>query len=151
MWSPFVIPLQRFGFIRQFNKLLLSAMLKFYMKRLGVKQEILWTYNPLTVYLLSLKGFDKVIYHCVDDIKSQPGMPVNIIEKAEQDLVKNHTLFLLCHRSWLKREVCGIPIRTIFPTLLILNIFLKLVMRQPVSLMIWRKYRLPHRFYWGNQ
>ena len=94
VWSPFVIPLQRFGFIRQFNKLLLSAMLKFYMKRLGVKQEILWTYNPLTVYLLSLKGFDKVIYHCVDDIKSQPGMPVNIIEKSEQDLVKkSHLVF----------------------------------------------------------
>lgn len=94
VWSPFVIPLQRFGFIRQFNKLLLSAMLKFYMKRLGVKQEILWTYNPLTVYLLSLKGFDKVVYHCVDDIKSQPGMPVNIIEKSEQDLVKkSHLVF----------------------------------------------------------
>ncbi|MBI2471297.1 MAG: glycosyltransferase, partial [Planctomycetes bacterium] len=94
VWSPFVIPLQRYSFIRRFNRFLLSAMLKFYTKKIGIKQEILWTYNPLTVRLLNIKGFKKIIYHCVDDIKAQPGMPVNIFEQAEKNLVKkSHIVF----------------------------------------------------------
>ena len=41
VWSPFVIPLQRFSFIRQFNKLLLSTMLKFSMKRLELSRNLM--------------------------------------------------------------------------------------------------------------
>ncbi|HHT9137180.1 MAG TPA: glycosyltransferase [Candidatus Wunengus sp. YC60] len=94
VWSPFVVPLQRYSFIRRFNRFLMSAMLKFYINKMGIKQEILWTYNPLTVRLLNIKGFKKIIYHCVDDIKAQPGMPVNIFEQAEKDLVeRSHIVF----------------------------------------------------------
>ena len=94
VWSPFVVPLQRYSFIRRFNRFLMSAMLKFYINKMGIKQEILWTYNPLTVRFLNIKGFKKIIYHCVDDIKAQPGMPVNIFEQAEKDLVeRSHIVF----------------------------------------------------------
>jgi len=88
VWSPFVIPFQKYSFIRRFNRFLLSAMLKFYVNKIGIKQEILWTYNPLTVHLLNIKGFKKIIYHCVDDIKAQPGMAAKIFEQTEKDLVE---------------------------------------------------------------
>ena len=94
VWSPFVIPLQKYGLIRRLNRFLLSAMLKFYVRKTGIKQEILWTYNPLTVHLLNIKGFKKIIYHCVDDIKAQPGMAAKIFEQAEKDLVeRSHIVF----------------------------------------------------------
>ena len=94
VWSPFVVPFQKYSFIRRFNRFLLSSMLKFYMNKTGIKREILWTYNPLTTYLLNIRGFKKIVYHCVDDIKAQPGMPANIFEHAEKDLVeRSHIVF----------------------------------------------------------
>ena len=94
VWSPFVVPFQKYSFIRRFNKFLLSSMLKFHMNKTGIKREILWTYNPLTTYLLNIRGFKKIVYHCVDDIKAQPGMPANIFEHAEKDLVeRSHIVF----------------------------------------------------------
>ena len=94
VWSPFVVPFQKYSLIRRFNRFLLSSMLKFHMNKAGIKREILWTYNPLTTYLLNIRGFKKIVYHCVDDIKAQPGMPANIFEHAEKDLVeRSHIVF----------------------------------------------------------
>lgn len=94
VWSPFVIPLQKYSLVRRLNRFLLSAMLKFSLRKTGIKQEILWTYNPLTIRLLNVQGFKKIIYHCVDDIKAQPGMPANIFEQAEKELVQRaHLVF----------------------------------------------------------
>lgn len=94
VWSPFVVPFQKYSFIRRFNRFLLSSLLKFHMNKTGIKREILWTYNPLTTYLLNIRGFKKIVYHCVDDIKAQPGMPANIFEHAEKDLVeRSHIVF----------------------------------------------------------
>lgn len=92
VWSPFVIPFQGYSFVRSLNRFLLSATLRLYMRRMGLSDEILWTYNPLTVNLLPLKGFKKVIYHCVDEIKAQPGMPADILERAEAELIKRADL-----------------------------------------------------------
>lgn len=86
VWSPLAIPFQGDSLIRRLNQFLLTAMLRLYTSKIGIRREILWTYNPLTVNLLPLKGFKKVIYHCVDDIKAQPGMPIDILENAERDL-----------------------------------------------------------------
>ena len=94
VWSPFVVPFQKYSFIRRFNRFLLSSLLEFHMNKTGIKREILWTYNPLTTYLLNIRGFKKIVYHCVDDIKAQPGMPANIFEHAEKDLVeRSHIVF----------------------------------------------------------
>jgi len=94
VWSPFVIPLQKYSLVRRLNRFLLSAMLKFSLRKTGIRQEILWTYNPLTIRLLNVQRFKKIIYHCVDDIKAQPGMPANIFEQAEKELVQRaHLVF----------------------------------------------------------
>lgn len=88
VWSPFVIPLQRFALVRSLNKLLLVGMLSFHLRKIGLARELLWTYNPMTTDLLSLAGYRTIVYHCVDDIKAQPGMPVKILTKAEKELVE---------------------------------------------------------------
>jgi glycosyltransferase involved in cell wall biosynthesis len=88
VWSPFVVPFQKSAAVRRLNRFLLSQMLKFYVAKIGLRREILWTYNPMTVHLLNLNGFDMIVYHCVDEIKVQPGMPKDILTEAEQQLAK---------------------------------------------------------------
>jgi len=87
VWSPAVIPLHRNTIARWINRALLSLGLKFWLGMLGIRRKVLWTYNPMTSQLLSLASFETIIYHCVDDVKVQPGMPREEIERSESELV----------------------------------------------------------------
>jgi glycosyltransferase involved in cell wall biosynthesis len=92
VWSPVVIPLQQFAVVRRINKTLLSAGLFAWCARLRIRRHLLWTYNPMTTRLFPTGDFDKVVYHCVDEIKAQPGMPSQTIEEAEALLLKTADL-----------------------------------------------------------
>lgn len=86
VWSPVVLPWHSNGLIRAFNRVLFSVSLSRWLKKLGMKREWLWTYNPLTSEFLGLQSFQTSIYHCVDEIKAQPGMPVKTLEVSERRL-----------------------------------------------------------------
>ncbi|TCW00207.1 glycosyltransferase [Biostraticola tofi] len=87
VWSPITLPWNNYKLVRQFNRIFLKLAITFWSKKLSLLNPWLWTYNPLTTEFIDLKKYNKVIYHCVDEIKAQPGMPVNILERAEKDLV----------------------------------------------------------------
>lgn len=86
VWSPFVIPFQRYAWVRGLNRRLLDWGLRFWMWRLHLKPELFWTYNPMTTRLFRDEQFACRVYHCVDEIKAQPGMPSEEIERAELEL-----------------------------------------------------------------
>lgn len=88
VWSPLVVPLQRFGFVRALNRGLIAAGLWGWSRWLGLRPRMLWTYNPMTTRFVRLERYERTVYHCVDDIKAQPGMPVEEIEAAENELVR---------------------------------------------------------------
>jgi glycosyltransferase involved in cell wall biosynthesis len=88
VWSPLVVPLQKYAAVRALNRGLIRLGLAIWSAHLGLKPEWLWTYNPMTVRFVSLKRFARTIYHCVDEIKAQPGMPVAEIEVAERQLMQ---------------------------------------------------------------
>lgn len=83
VWSPLVIPLQRFQAVREVNRILLRAGIGFWTWRKSLRVRILWSYSPLTADLYDVSAFDTVVYHAVDDIKAQPGMPVEVIADGE--------------------------------------------------------------------
>lgn len=87
VWSPLVVPLQHFAVIRVINRHLLHIWLGIWLKKLRFERPLLWTYSPLTFQLLVRTAFRKVVYHSVDDIAEQPGMPKRAIRSAESDLV----------------------------------------------------------------
>jgi glycosyltransferase involved in cell wall biosynthesis len=87
VWSPLVVPLQRFALVRGLNQLLVRGGLKLWSMVLGLKPTLLWTYNPMTVRFVKLASYPHTVYHCVDEIKAQPGMPVQEIERAEGELM----------------------------------------------------------------
>jgi len=88
VWSPLVVPLQKYALVRALNRRLLAIGLRIWCYRLGLKLDMLWTYNPMTVRFLDPAKFRYTVYHCVDEIKAQPGMPVQEIEIAERQLMK---------------------------------------------------------------
>jgi glycosyltransferase involved in cell wall biosynthesis len=88
VWSPLVIPFQRFALIRKLNKALISIGLRFCMWYLGLRPQLFWTYNPMTLGLINVNAFECLIYHCVDEIKAQPGMPAEEIDCSENELVR---------------------------------------------------------------
>lgn len=87
VWSPLVIPLQRYAVVRWLNKQLLSAGVRFWQWKLGLRPDVFWTYNPMTLSFFDTARYAQLVYHCVDEIKAQPGMPVEQIAEAEDALV----------------------------------------------------------------
>jgi glycosyltransferase involved in cell wall biosynthesis len=87
--SPLVIPFFRgSSFIKLFNETVLRLVIERFLrqKKLNRKNSIVWSYHPYAINFLpqSYKN-STVIYHCVDDIASVPG--VNSIEFNKQELV----------------------------------------------------------------
>jgi glycosyltransferase involved in cell wall biosynthesis len=87
VWSPLALPFPDNAVARQLTSWWLQGWLAFFLQRLGFRRDILWTYNPLTTRLLNLRRFKKVVYHCVDAIEAQPGMPTELLKEAEKELV----------------------------------------------------------------
>ena len=88
VWSPPVLPGGHSGRALCFNRRLLQAGLELVCRWLGFTNPILWTYNPLTSLYLDPEGFAGSVYHCVDRIQDQPGMPVARIEASEAGVVE---------------------------------------------------------------
>ena len=107
VWSPPVLPGGHSGRALRLNRRLLQGGLEFVCRWLGFTNPILWTYNPLTSRYLDPEGFAGSVYHCVDRIQDQPGMPVARIEASEKALSKAVDVVFVTspqlqvsHRQW---------------------------------------------------
>lgn len=87
VWSPLILPFHRYSWVVRLNRLLLRMGLSRCLASTGMKPELCWTYNPKTHQLIDLDRFTRVIFHCVDEIKAQPDMPVAELERAEREMV----------------------------------------------------------------
>ncbi|MFD2699381.1 glycosyltransferase [Paenibacillus shunpengii] len=85
VWSPIVIPYQKNKVVRNINFLISTFFIKYYTKKLNFQKYILWTYNPISKPLLK-KGEVFSVYHCVDEVSVQPGMPEEVIKEEDKKL-----------------------------------------------------------------
>lgn len=85
VWSPLVLPFHRFAIVRWLNGIVLSACIRYFCRKLDFKYPILWSYNPTVLALIEKIKFSRNIYHCVDELKEAPGMPVALLEAEEQN------------------------------------------------------------------
>ena len=90
VWSPLLIPAAQAGWKRVLNQFVFSCLLEFWRRWLGFKRDLLWTYNPLTGLLISLRqrSYRQYVYHCVDDLSAQPCMPAALIAREEEALCR---------------------------------------------------------------
>jgi glycosyltransferase involved in cell wall biosynthesis len=86
IWSPLVLPFQGNPVSRRATRWLLQRGLDDRLRALGMRREWLWTYNPLTCRFLDLSSFERRIYHCVDEISALPGVPVELVRSADEEL-----------------------------------------------------------------
>ena len=84
--SPLVWPGGNHGFALHLNRLTLRCSMALACFVLRFRSPWLWTYNPLTLLYLPLKGFSLSIYHAVDAVQEQPCMPKALIEYQEARL-----------------------------------------------------------------
>jgi glycosyltransferase involved in cell wall biosynthesis len=87
VWSPLVIPLQSRSVVRTLNRWSLRFGLWLWTRWLHLRRDLLWTYNPMTTLLFPMRDFGTVVYHCVDEIGAQRGMPRAEIDAAERELL----------------------------------------------------------------
>ncbi|MBF0287878.1 MAG: glycosyltransferase [SAR324 cluster bacterium] len=105
VWSPMVLPFHRFSVVRQLNWMILSAFIRFFCRKLQFKSPILWTYNPTVSALTERINFSKQIYHCVDELREAPGMPVELLESHEKNFCeKSDLIFTTSQNLYLRRK-----------------------------------------------
>ncbi len=88
VYTPILIPLQRFAFIRQLNKLFLRAQLRWIMSRYNITRPDIWTFLPNTVDLVTILPRRKLIYYCVDDMSAFQGVAADVIRRQDEDLTR---------------------------------------------------------------
>jgi len=87
--SPLVLPGGAQGVALRLNRLMLRCSIALACRFLRFRSPWLWTYNPLTLLYLPLKGFVLSIYHAVDAVQEQPCMPRTLIESEEARLCRS--------------------------------------------------------------
>ena len=87
--SPLVLPGGSRGLALRFNRWILRCSVSLACGVLRFRSPWLWTYNPLTLLYLQLKGFSLAVYHAVDAVQEQPCMPKTLIESEEARLCRS--------------------------------------------------------------
>lgn len=103
VWSPLVLPGAHQGLALRLNRVLLRLGLGFWRRFLGLRADWLWTYNPMTLAVLEPGQWRRLVYHCVDAIQTQPGMPAAAIERWEQRLCRRADAVFVTSPELLRR------------------------------------------------
>lgn len=88
VFSPLVIPFHDVAAVRRLNRRLLVSLVRRAMRRIGMSDAVLWTYNPLAVDQLTGMKWRGIVYHCVDELAGAPGIPSALIERSEAALCR---------------------------------------------------------------
>lgn len=73
-WSPLVLPGARGPLAMRISRLMFQLGLQLATWMLGWEPAWIWTYNPKTLAYYKPSRSNLLVYHCVDDIQTQPGM-----------------------------------------------------------------------------
>ena len=90
VWSPVPLPFRHLKIMSLLNRCLFEFNLARFSKKLKMQAPLFWSYSPITMqYVSDFSKYSAVVYHCVDEIKEQPGMPTKFIEQEEQKFLSN--------------------------------------------------------------
>lgn len=84
--SPLALPWHASAWARRFNDRWLSSWLRRQCDRLQFRRPIVWTYNPLVSRLADVLDPSLLVYHCVDDLRAAPHLPIAALGPAEEKL-----------------------------------------------------------------
>jgi glycosyltransferase involved in cell wall biosynthesis len=88
VFSPLVIPFKHhWPIVRRINQGLLRYGIHRYCRKLSFNNPIIWTYHPFMLDALQELTFNKVVYHCVDDLAALPGIDADAFRNEERKLL----------------------------------------------------------------
>jgi len=85
--SPLVLPFSAPA-AQALNRVLLTMLIRWHLRSLGMKSPLIWTYNPTIADLCTSLPRCGIAYHCVDDLGGSPGIDTGAIEKGEAALAE---------------------------------------------------------------
>lgn len=88
VWSPMLWPAPNMPWLKRLNRGWFRFGLHLWQRLLGLRADLLWTYNPLTLQYEDPGHYRRSVYHCVDELKAQPAMPVQQLEAWEERLCR---------------------------------------------------------------
>lgn len=88
VFSPFLLPFYAYSFVKLINKFILIYSLKKECKKLGFKNPILWILIPHISVVVGNLNEKLVVYYCVDDFSSLPGVKSEAIAQLDKELSK---------------------------------------------------------------
>ncbi|MEM6251683.1 MAG: glycosyltransferase [Cyanobacteria bacterium P01_D01_bin.156] len=92
VFSPLVIPLHHVAVVQWINQKILVTTLRILKQWLGFRTPILWAYNPVIESFQAKLKSSLLVYHCVDDLTTVPGISPTVVEQAEASLLKSADL-----------------------------------------------------------
>ena len=104
--SPLAIPFkQHWPLTRKINQNWLSLRIKLFMLSQGFKLPLVWTYHPYMLETIASLSYGSLVYHCVDDLSTIPGIdPVafnaeeqRLLQKCQVVFVTSEVLKEKCH------------------------------------------------------
>jgi glycosyltransferase involved in cell wall biosynthesis len=92
--SPLVLPFHASPAVRRLNRRLLRLQVRWAVRRLRVREPILWAYAPQAEELIGTLEPGLIVYHCVDDVAAQKGVDAASFRAAEERLARRADLVL---------------------------------------------------------
>lgn len=115
VWSPLVLPGAQGALTLRINRLILMLGLGLWRRLLGLRADWLWTYNPMTLAVIEPRPWGRLIYHCVDAIHAQPGMPAAAIEQWERRLCRRSDALFVTSPDLQRRLAPLNPLTRFYP------------------------------------
>ena len=97
--SPLVIPFHKHRSVRKLNQKLLVFQVKYYLKKLGMRDIELWSFIPSMKDVVGKLGERIVIYYCVDDWSKFSFVDSESVAEMEADLVRKSDIVIASARS----------------------------------------------------
>jgi glycosyltransferase involved in cell wall biosynthesis len=86
------------------NQSLLCRILRRWQEKLGLRNPILWTYSPYSVYLLGKLGEKLTVYDCTDERTANPLVGKEHIGRLETELIRKADLVFVTAKGLLERK-----------------------------------------------
>lgn len=102
--SPLIIPFKHHWSIMRFiNRSIMALQIKWFMWKEKFQTPLIWTYHPFMLDVIKRVPHNKIIYHCVDDLASVPGIDAAAFLMEEEKLLKAAQAVFVTSHSLLNR------------------------------------------------
>jgi glycosyltransferase involved in cell wall biosynthesis len=107
------LPFHRFALVRWVNRQLITATLRWMMRREGVRNPIAWFMVPHLAGVVGRLGEKLSVYYCIDDYATLPDVDQRAVRAMDDELARKADVVFVSAESLLERKL-AVNSRTYF-------------------------------------